>query len=141
MSATLLQSADPGLMDNAGDLGFTLAAPQWMSLSAADEQTRYANSNWGPSSVVQTIQTHSDELTHADVPDGSPDPGRAQPTRSFAAPTAHGRAHLHVHEHTRSSDSRRSARRAPLLRTIANCSASIRGNLSMSVCCGGEKLF
>ena len=33
-------------------------------------------------------------MTHADVPDGSPDPGRARPTRSFAAPTAHGRAHL-----------------------------------------------
>ena len=33
-------------------------------------------------------------MTHADVPDDSPDPGRARPTRSFAAPTAHGRAHL-----------------------------------------------
>ena len=33
-------------------------------------------------------------MTHADVPDGSPDPGRARPTQSFAAPTAHCRAHL-----------------------------------------------
>ena len=52
-------------------------------------------------------------MTHADVPDGSPDPGRARPTRSFAAPTAHGRAHLSDLYQTRSSDSRRSARRAP----------------------------
>ena len=58
-------------------------------VSAADEQTRHANANWGPRSVVLAIQTHSDGVRRC--AGWQPDPGRARLSRPAAAQTALGR--------------------------------------------------
>ena len=60
-----------------------------MSLSAPDEQTRHADANWGPRSVVLAIQTHSDGVRRR--AGWQPDPGRARLSRPAAAQTALGR--------------------------------------------------
>ena len=66
---------------------------QWTSVSAAVEKRSNAEAVEGTGGA-SFRPSRLTQMMHVDVSDGSPDPGRARPTRFFAAPTAHGRAHL-----------------------------------------------